>query len=410
MKAITTLLFFALYFSTLHAQESRKHQVYFASDKHEISESELTKLKSFLRSLEASFIVSIQLTGHTDSDEDEEYNIELSNRRVKSVQEVIATFELSTIPIDSKFYGESKPVDENTHPEGKQNNRRVEIVAIPMRIEVPPPPKQTPDFVIQLPEIEGDTMITLPKGTKIILPKKDYLANPTCVSVVEFVDGESVRAADHTTMTDDGDQLISAGMFDVKLCDEKCVKLLVPTRRVCGQELPFTLWTATELNRAWAEKTGKPLPIRMINEQSYYEIEVCTSGFINCDVRKPKKKCKLFNPKTRVKLKNGYRITKIRIASNEPMTLATPLRQTKRKAVFFRTCSCTEPLLYLEATNESGEAKLIDYQPLNDFDKREAFGPCKTTNVEKNILFFKIRKKTKYRKYLIRKSDFLNET
>lgn len=409
MKAITTLLFFALYFSTLHAQESLKHEVYFASDKHEISESELTKLKSFLRSLEASFIASIQLTGHTDSDADEEYNIELSDRRVQSVQEVIATFDLSTRPIDSKFYGESKPVDENTHPEGKQNNRRVEIVAIPMRIEVPPPPKQTPDFVLQLPEIEGDTMITFPQGTILTLPKKDYYKNPNCISMTEYTDGESVRADGLTTMTSDGDPLISGGMFDLKLCDEKkSVKILVPVRTVCGKELPFTVWAADSSgNWAGGYKT-KPAPILTIDGKRFYEIELRGSQKINLDVPQ-------LNPfqrgyETTIKLKNGYTIVKIQIASDEPMIVENPFEQTEQKATFLRICTCSTPLLYLEAINRNGDTTVIDFAELNDFKKRGPYGQCMTRKTARKNPYSRIPRNTKYRKYFIRKSDFLNET
>lgn len=412
MKILTTLLFFFLLISNSQAQRANRHTVYFAKNKHAITQNEQKKLDAFITRIRGGFIESIVVDGHTDSDGSDAYNIKLSQRRVKTVEKQLAKLNNNHLELNEMFHGEAQPIDANTTSKGKQHNRRVEIVVnfqIPREVTPPPPPipssERNPEKAI-VNEIEGDTTITLPQGTLIILPKKDFVKNPNCVSVVEYVDGESVRDAGLSTMSAGGSSLISGGMFDVKMCDEsECITMLVPTRTVCGQVVPFTQWTA-ESNNAWLEKTGRPLPVVMIGDQGYYKMTVCKSGMINCDLRSGSNKCQLFIPKTRIKLKNGYRIKSIQLASDEPMMLENPIRKTKRKAVFTRTCPCSEPLLFVEATNKVGETKTIGFSPLNEFDKREALGKCKTSEIEKKILFFKIKKKTKYRKYIIHEQDF----
>lgn len=409
MKARTILLVLLLLVSNIYAQQAIRHTVFFATDKAEISPDEEKKLGTFLNQIEEERIETIEISGHTDSDGSDSYNISLSKRRVMAVQVQLSKLNLNGNDASEKFQGETQPADVNSSSIGKQHNRRVEIVITLKPPSIIPPETTVEQITVTKKvniEIKGDTIISYPQGTLVILPKKDYIENPNCISMIEYTDAESIQEAGLTTMASDGTPLISGGMFDVKMCDEnKCITLLVPTRTVCGQTIPFTQWTS-ESNNAWLEKTGRPLPVRMLNEQSYYEMTICGSGSINCDARAGSKKCKLFMPKTRIKLKNGYRIKSIQIASDEPMIFETPFRLRKRKAVFTRTCPCSEPLLYLEAKNKKGETRRIEFSPLNEFDKREAFGKCKTSEIEKKILFFKIVKKTKYRKYIIRKKDY----
>jgi len=66
--------------------------------------------------------------GHTDSDGDEEYNLELSKKRAKTVMDKLIQLGISADRLKYTGYGESKPIDTNATPEGKANNRRVEFV------------------------------------------------------------------------------------------------------------------------------------------------------------------------------------------------------------------------------------------------------------------------------------------
>jgi outer membrane protein OmpA-like peptidoglycan-associated protein len=65
---------------------------------------------------------------HTDSDGENATNQSLSEARAKSVMNKLISMGISADRLKSQGFGESVPVAENTTPEGKANNRRVEFV------------------------------------------------------------------------------------------------------------------------------------------------------------------------------------------------------------------------------------------------------------------------------------------
>jgi outer membrane protein OmpA-like peptidoglycan-associated protein len=71
--------------------------------------------------------------GHTDAKGDEQYNQKLSERRAESVRKWLVDYGVSNA-VTTAGFGKRKPVAPNTlpngkdNPEGRQKNRRVEIV------------------------------------------------------------------------------------------------------------------------------------------------------------------------------------------------------------------------------------------------------------------------------------------
>jgi outer membrane protein OmpA-like peptidoglycan-associated protein len=73
----------------------------------------------------------ISIEGHTDSDGDDAFNLDLSELRAASVRDyLIATYGIDTGRLESKGLGETVPVADNDTAEGKQQNRRVELVRL----------------------------------------------------------------------------------------------------------------------------------------------------------------------------------------------------------------------------------------------------------------------------------------
>ncbi len=70
---------------------------------------------------------NILLEGHTDSDGSEEHNMELSERRARSVASFLVQHSVASPRLTIMWYGESQPVADNSTAEGKQQNRRVEV-------------------------------------------------------------------------------------------------------------------------------------------------------------------------------------------------------------------------------------------------------------------------------------------
>jgi outer membrane protein OmpA-like peptidoglycan-associated protein len=73
----------------------------------------------------------IRVEGHTDSTGGEVYNQTLSERRAESVKNELVAQNIAAERIQTVGYGLSRPVATNETPEGRQLNRRVQVVIIP---------------------------------------------------------------------------------------------------------------------------------------------------------------------------------------------------------------------------------------------------------------------------------------
>jgi len=70
----------------------------------------------------------ISIEGHTDSVGSDEYNQDLSERRAQSVREYFVRGGIPAATVDARGFGKAEPVASNDTAEGRQQNRRVELV------------------------------------------------------------------------------------------------------------------------------------------------------------------------------------------------------------------------------------------------------------------------------------------
>jgi outer membrane protein OmpA-like peptidoglycan-associated protein len=95
------------------------------------AEETLAKAAAFIRERGEG---SVRIEGHTDSKGDDAYNQRLAQRRADSVREWLARHGLGDLQLSAQGFGEARPVAANTKPdgsddpEGRRQNRRVEIV------------------------------------------------------------------------------------------------------------------------------------------------------------------------------------------------------------------------------------------------------------------------------------------
>ncbi len=73
---------------------------------------------------------NISVEGHTDNVGGESYNIDLSFQRAEAVKKYLTVSGINANRINTKGFGESLPVASNNTAQGKQMNRRVEIVIL----------------------------------------------------------------------------------------------------------------------------------------------------------------------------------------------------------------------------------------------------------------------------------------
>ena len=72
--------------------------------------------------------LKLQVEGHTDSIGSDEYNRRLSEQRAEAVRSYLVQQGINPGAITASGFGKSEPVATNDTPEGRQQNRRVELV------------------------------------------------------------------------------------------------------------------------------------------------------------------------------------------------------------------------------------------------------------------------------------------
>ena len=101
--------------------------ILFDVDKYNLRPEAEEVLKNLAIVLKEADIKVFEVDGHTDSDAGDKHNQVLSENRANAVKNFL-TSQGITAEITIKGYGKTRPIASNDTPEGKQKNRRVEIV------------------------------------------------------------------------------------------------------------------------------------------------------------------------------------------------------------------------------------------------------------------------------------------
>ena len=103
----------------------------FAANSDVIRPQSTPMLKEVADILAAHPELRLSIEGHTDSEADDNANLELSIRRAVAVKSVlISTYGVSAGRLEAEGFGDTRPVADNGTLEGKQQNRRMEIVKL----------------------------------------------------------------------------------------------------------------------------------------------------------------------------------------------------------------------------------------------------------------------------------------
>ncbi|MEJ8804216.1 OmpA family protein [Pontibacter sp. H249] len=87
-------------------------------------------LNSIAKLMQEQANLKFSVEGHTDSDGDDKTNLKLSQQRAEAVKQYLTEQGIAADRLQAKGMGETKPIDKNSTPEAKSNNRRVEFIKI----------------------------------------------------------------------------------------------------------------------------------------------------------------------------------------------------------------------------------------------------------------------------------------
>jgi outer membrane protein OmpA-like peptidoglycan-associated protein len=75
-------------------------------------------------------IERIQVQGHTDNHGTRRLNQALSDKRAAAVKQWLINAGVEAKRLESKGFGQDKPIDSNETDSGRQNNRRVQFIIL----------------------------------------------------------------------------------------------------------------------------------------------------------------------------------------------------------------------------------------------------------------------------------------
>lgn len=104
--------------------------VFFDVNKYTLRPESVNELDKLVTILVENPTIKIQISGHTDSDSDDQSNLILSDNRAKAVVDYLINKGIQQDRLTWKGYGEGSPIVPNDTPENKQLNRRTEFMII----------------------------------------------------------------------------------------------------------------------------------------------------------------------------------------------------------------------------------------------------------------------------------------
>lgn len=103
----------------------------FATDESALRPEQVERMTNMSRNLLSVGINSAEVRGHTDSTGTADYNMKLSQARAAAVAAPMTAQGMQLRADQIIGYGETIPLSSNATPEGRQDNRRVEIIVTP---------------------------------------------------------------------------------------------------------------------------------------------------------------------------------------------------------------------------------------------------------------------------------------
>lgn len=104
--------------------------IFFDVDSYALKEKSVTELQKILRFLKENPGVRVEISGHTDNTGSPAYNVQLSERRAKSVNDYLVNNGVSAARLIPKGFGSAQPIASNDSESGRQRNRRIEFKII----------------------------------------------------------------------------------------------------------------------------------------------------------------------------------------------------------------------------------------------------------------------------------------
>lgn len=104
------------------------HGITFDVDKATIKPESMGTLNMVVQVMKSNPDIKFEIDGHTDNTGDAAHNMTLSRQRADAVKTQLVSMGIDASRLTAKGFGDTKPIADNSTPEGRANNRRVEFI------------------------------------------------------------------------------------------------------------------------------------------------------------------------------------------------------------------------------------------------------------------------------------------
>ncbi|GAB1447623.1 hypothetical protein MASR2M44_06200 [Bacteroidota bacterium] len=278
MKPIYTL-FLVFWLAQGQAQEQRTIRIHFKSDEFGLDQQDRRILDSLSMYLNTRNYYELSINGHTDHDASNAYNEALSGQRATMVKNYLIEKGIPAKRLHVNWQGETKPLVSNAHEQGKQKNRRVDVVVTEYQLKrISDLVEHTTPASIQVYTVDSRKahVVTAQEGTRFKIPENAFCfedgtpyTGKVELEVKEIL--STLAAIQHNVSTvSDGKPLESGGMFSFEARAEGRRLALRPGKNV-DVEMPssyfksgMTLFTPVKNTNGVTEwkNTGQEFAIR----------------------------------------------------------------------------------------------------------------------------------------------------
>ncbi len=366
-KILTVLvLLMGAQFSAVQAQDTLRKSIYFAYNRSELQQEAEDQLDSLVASLAEKHIVSVRITGNTDTRGSQRYNQVLSDKRAASVFEYLENKGIASESLEILGQGKTLPNFEGSGESDHAGNRRtdIEIIAYPAH------PDQfiatnyglvnvADENVAQHLKFPNGILVNVEPGSFGTLPNSLVSLNP-----VLQLSADKMFKEGYTTMTSEGEVLSSAGILCLGITPKrsgidpdsinltKPVEVWVPVRNCLCVPSRVSLWDPcpdSNGNIRWVRNNSA---VRIVEEgrMKYYVFNTTSDQCINLDCLQPTKLKTIVFRKYRpgsVTLVYNKARTIITGKPGKPGTFVVPFLLTKEEPRIFATAYDGNKQLFL---------------------------------------------------------------
>ena len=300
MKFLLSLLLSAAVVAVT-AQNSQSHYVLFDSDSHEISASAEAGLLDALSQF--AYIRSLRIEAHTDADGSDAYNEALAQRRLNSVESLLANKGYTVT--QKGAHGEDSPIADNETEDGKQQNRRVlvrfegdrELLTMEDIYE-----EMMPNMQSHCIDNTKDTMLVAKSGTVMYIPAYSFKVtnHDDCIELrlreaLDLTDMMTMNmhtGSDGTMLESGGTVYLEAYLNGNRIPDEleKEMTIYFPTNRTENDMLAFASEEDGEdMNWVPTGKKFELIPLKYVNDSFTVDFKKSKRGHCRlffCKIRR----------------------------------------------------------------------------------------------------------------------------